>query len=169
MPVQVFVKSAAGSATRVPGTAVFMTTSPEGVPHALLHNLKHNKVLHERVLFLTVEVLDQPRVSFDQRYHFCEMGHGCFLLKLYYGFMQSPDIAQALRGLDEEHGLQVDPLQASFFLGRENIKPLKSVHGGMAYWRERIFSAMARNASSAVEYFRIPADRVIELGTKIEI
>lgn len=154
---------------RVPGTAVFMSSKPESTPHALMHNLKHNKVLHERVLFLTVEVLDQPRVSFDQRYHFCEMGHGCFLLKLYYGFMQSPDIAQALRGLDEEHGLQVDPLQASFFLGRENIKPLKSVHGGMAYWRERIFSAMARNASSAVEYFRIPADRVIELGTKIEI
>ncbi|WOX05612.1 potassium transporter Kup [Microbulbifer pacificus] len=154
---------------RVPGTAVFMTSKPESVPHALLHNLKHNKVLHERVLFLNVKVVDRPRVPLDQRYRLHDFGNGCTRIRLYYGFMQSPDIAQALQELGDEHGLQVDPQQASFFLSRETIFPLKSLPSGMAYWRERIFAVMARNASSAVEYFGIPANRVIELGTQIEI
>lgn len=154
---------------RVPGTAVFMTSKPQTVPHALLHNLKHNKVLHERVLFLHVNVVDRPRVGLDQRYQLDPLGNGCFRLKLYYGFMQSPDIEQALRELGNEHELSVDPEQASFFLSRESIAPLKDMASGMAYWRERVFSVMARNAGSAIEYFGIPANRVIELGTKIEI
>ncbi|MFV8782636.1 potassium transporter Kup [Microbulbifer sp. SA54] len=154
---------------RVPGTAVFMTSTQESVPHALLHNLKHNKIVHERVLFLTVTILDHPRVSIHNRYHLNALGNGCYRLLLVYGFMEHPDIGQALRDLEAHQGLPIDPEQTSFFLSRETVVASKQVASGMAHWRERLFSAMARNASSAVEYFRIPANRVIELGTKIEI
>src|SRR3546814_11523795 len=101
MPIPVFVASAANSAVRVPGTAVFMTSTPEGVPHALLHNLKHNKVLHERVILLTVRILDEPFVEEDSRYKLEDLGRGFFRVVLKYGFMQEPDVPAALKRAEE--------------------------------------------------------------------
>jgi KUP system potassium uptake protein len=154
---------------RVPGTAVFLTATPEAVPHALLHNLNHNKVLHERVVFLTVEVKDVPWVPFGERVSIESLGHDCWRLLLYFGFKNQPDVSQALTELCRERGLEFDMMQTSFFLSRETVIPVAGIGDGMALWRERMFAAMARNAGSAVEYFNIPPNRVIELGTQIEI
>jgi KUP system potassium uptake protein len=153
---------------RVPGTAVFLTATPESTPSALLHNLNHNKVLHERVVFLTVEVLDVPWVPFEQRVRVQRLGHGCYRLTARFGFMNRPDVMQALE-IADGLGLEVDPMQTSFFLSRETVVPVTGMPGGMALWRERLFAAMARNAGNAADYFNLPANRVIELGTKVEI
>jgi KUP system potassium uptake protein len=152
---------------RVPGTAVFLTATPDSTPHALLHNLNHNKVLHERVVFLTVEVRDVPWVQFAERIACDSLGHGCWRVRVYYGFMDRPDVTRAL-----EHcgalGLQFENMETSFFLSRQKIVP---THGGigMAFWRDRLFAAMARNAGNVTDYFNIPANRVIELGSRIQI
>ncbi len=155
---------------RVPGTAVFLTSTPKAVPHALLHNLAHNKVLHERVVFLTVVVQDVPFVPAGDRVSIEPLGHDCYRIKVYFGFKDEPDVTQAL-ALCREHepGLEFHMLQTSFFLSRETVIPTARNGEGMALWRERLFAAMARNAGSPVEYFHIPANRVIELGTQIEI
>jgi KUP system potassium uptake protein len=154
---------------RVPGTAVFLTATPEVVPHALLHNLYHNKVLHERVVFLTVQGKDVPWVPFDERVTVAPLGHHCYRVTLHFGFMNRPDVTQALTELCPDHGLEFDLMQTSFFLSRERVIPVAGLAGGMALWRERLFAAMQRNSGSAVEYFNIPANRVIELGTQVEI
>jgi K+ transporter len=154
---------------RVPGTAVFLTATPDVVPHALLHNLNHNKVLHERVVFLTVEVKDVPWLPFDERVSIEPLGHHCWRVLLSFGFMNQPDVSQALTELCREQGLEFNMMQTSFFLSRETVIPVTRLPSGMAPWRERMFAAMARNAVSAVEYFNIPTNRVIELGTQIEI
>ncbi len=152
---------------RVPGTAVFLTSTPNAVPHALLHNLTHNKVLHARVVFLTVVIRDVPWVPDGERVHIEPLGHECYRLTVYFGFKDQPDIMQALE-LCRAHDLAFERLETSFFLSRETVIPSIRVEG-MALWRERLFSAMARNAGSPVEYFNLPANRVIELGTQIEI
>ncbi|MGH8671615.1 MAG: potassium transporter Kup, partial [Burkholderiales bacterium] len=154
---------------RVPGTAVFLTATPEAVPHALLHNLNHNKVLHERVVFLTVEVKDVPWVPFGERVSIESLGHDCWRVILHFGFKNRPDVSQALTELCRERGLEIEMMQTSFFLSRETVIPVVGKSSGMALWRERMFAAMARNAGSAVEYFNIPTNRVIELGTQLEI
>ncbi|WP_298016747.1 potassium transporter Kup [uncultured Parasphingopyxis sp.] len=166
MPVQVFVKSAAGSATRVPGTAVFMTTAPEGVPHALLHNLKHNKVLHERIVLLTVMILDQPFVPDSQRSAVEDLGSGFYRVILRYGFMQDSDVPLALEKLTV-CGPPFRMIETSFFLARQTL--LTSKTPGMAPWREKIFAWMLRNAESAMQFFRLPTNRVVELGSQVEI
>jgi KUP system potassium uptake protein len=153
---------------RVSGTAVFLTATPDAVPHALLHNLNHNKVLHERVVFLNVMVTDEPWVPFGERVAVSRLGHGCFLVVVRFGFMNRPDVVQAL-ALCKEHGIGIDMMQTSFFLSREKIVPVSGNGDGMALWRERMFAAMARNAGSITDYFNIPTNRVIELGTRIEI
>jgi KUP system potassium uptake protein len=152
---------------RVPGTAIFLTATPDAVPHALLHNLKHNKVLHERVVFLTVEVRDVPWISFADRVTCEAMGHGCWRIRVRYGFMNRPDVTRALE-LCGALGLEFDLMETSFFLSRQKIVP---VHGGagMAFWRDRIFAAMARNAGNVTDYFNIPTNRVIELGSRVQI
>ena len=152
---------------RVPGTAIFLTATPEATPHALLHNLGHNKVLHERVVFLTVEITDEPWVPFDRRVSLAKLGQGCWRLTVRYGFMNEPDIMRALEVADGL-GLELDTMTTSFFLSREIVVPV-SQGAGMAPWRERLFAAMARNAGNAADYFKLPANRVIELGTKVEI
>ncbi len=154
---------------RVPGTAVFLTATPEVVPHALLHNLYHNKLLHERVVFLTVTVKDVPWVPFEERVAVEPLGRHCFRVTLKFGFMNRPDVWQSLNELCPEHGLEFELMRTSFFLSRETVIPVVDAEGGMALWRERLFAAMARNAGSAVEYFNIPTNRVIELGTQVEI
>ena len=166
MPIPVFVASAANSAVRVPGTAVFMTSTPQGVPHALLHNLKHNKVLHERVVLLTVKITDVPVVPDEERYKLEDLGRGFFRLRLDYGFMQEPDVPAALKRV-HGCGQSFKMLDTSFFLARQTLLP--SSRPGMAVWREKVFAWMLRNAESAMEFFRLPTNRVVELGSQVEI
>ncbi len=166
MPISVFVKSAANSATRVPGTAVFMTSAADGVPHALLHNLKHNKVLHERVVLLTVAIEDYPFVDMTQRVEFHDLGQGFFRLVLHYGFMEDVNVPVALQSVDQ-CGAQFKMMDTSFFLARQTLLP--SERPGMAIWREKLFAWMLRNAESAMEFFRLPTNRVVELGSQVEI
>ena len=166
MPVQVFVKSSAGSATRVPGTAVFMTPSSEGVPHALLHNLKHNKVLHERIVLLTVSILDRPYVSEADRVKSEDLGAGFYRIILRYGFMQDTHVPKALEKVTS-CGPAFRMIETSFFLTRQTL--LSSEKRQMAPWREKLFIWMLRNAATAIEFFRLPANRVVELGSQLEI
>ena len=166
MPVQVFVRSAVNSATRVPGTAVFMTSAPDGVPHALLHNLKHNKVLHERVILLTVKIEDVPYVSAAKRVQQEELGQGFYRLVIRYGFMEDPDVPAALARA-KDCGPQFKMMDTSFFLARQTL--IASSRPGMALWREKLFAWMLRNAESAMEFFRLPHNRVVELGSQVEI
>jgi KUP system potassium uptake protein len=151
---------------RVPGTAVFMTGNPDYVPGALLHNLKHNKVLHEKVLFLTVLTEDVPVAPPEMRATVEELAPGIHRVILRYGFMESPNIPRALADLKSE-GIEADAMSVSFFLGRETVVPAASPK--MAFWRHWLFMVMARNAVSATEFFRIPSDRVVELGVRVAI
>lgn len=170
MPIKVFIQSAAGSATRVPGTAVFMTSTPEGVPHALLHNLKHNKVLHERVILLTVKIADQPFVAETERAKVGDLGQGFHRMLLYYGFMQEADVPGALKAIGAcggNCGGAFNMMDTSFFLSRQTLLP--SERPGMRIWREKLFAWMLRNAESAMEFFRLPTNRVVELGSQVEI
>jgi KUP system potassium uptake protein len=151
---------------RVPGMAVFLTGSPEYCPGALLHNLKHNKVLHERVLFVTVQNLDVPEVPAEERATVTELMPGIHRIIIRYGFMQSPNLPRDLAVLKGE-GVEFDPMQASFFLGRETLVP--SARPKLPLWRLWLFLFLARNAVSATEFFRIPSDRVVELGARVTI
>ena len=153
---------------RVDGTAIFLTATPEATPHALLHNLNHNKVLHERVVFLTVEIRDVPWVSFEERATVERLGHGCWRVRLRYGFMNRPDVMRAL-DVCGSFGLEFDMMQTSFFLSRQQVVPGSGGPSTMARWRERMFATMARNAGNVTDYFGIPTNRVIELGTRVEI
>jgi KUP system potassium uptake protein len=152
--------------TRIPGTAIFLTTSHAGVPHALLHNLKHNKVLHERVIFLTVVFQDIPHVDDSERVEVRPLGHNFFKVFVIYGFKDTPDIPRALE-LCAPLGLECNTMDASFFLSRETLIPTS--RPGMAMWREKLFIGMARNAGTATGFFRIPTNRVVELGTQVEL
>ncbi|MHB8472082.1 MAG: potassium transporter Kup [Gammaproteobacteria bacterium] len=152
--------------TRVPGTAVFMTAQPEGVPHALLHNLAHNKVLHERVALLTVVTEDVPWVSEARRLTVQPLGNNFYRITIRYGFKDDTDIPLALH-LCTDHGIECNMMETSFFLSRETLIP--TIAPGMALWRERLFASMARNAGAAMAFFKIPTNRVVELGTQIEL
>ena len=169
VPLEAFLKSLfLEPPHRIPGTAIFLTAAPEAVPHALLHNLNHNKVLHEQVVFLTVEIRDVPWVPFEERVKIQRLGHGCWRVHVRFGFMNRPDVSRALE-VCESLGLELDPMQTSFFLSREKIVPVRTNGKGMATWREHLFAAMARNAGNVTDYFNIPTNRVIELGTRVEI
>ncbi len=151
---------------RVPGTAVFLTATPEGVPHALLHNLAHNKVLHEKVVLLTVQTKDVPWVPASERIEITALDNEFYRVKVYYGFKDDPDIPQALAQC-KIGGLEFNMLETSFFLSRETLIATKVP--GMALWREKLFVSMARNGSSATAFFNIPTNRVIELGAQVEL
>jgi KUP system potassium uptake protein len=166
LPMQIFIKSAAPSAARVPGTAVFMTSSSDGVPHALLHNLKHNKVLHERVFLLTVRIEDVPFIRRNERYSVKDYGSGFYRIILRYGFMEEIDVPAALARV-EGVGPTCKMMDTSFFLARQTL--LASARPGMAIWREKLFAWMLRNAESAMEFFKLPTNRVVELGSQLEI
>ncbi|HEY4040805.1 MAG TPA: potassium transporter Kup [Rhodopila sp.] len=150
---------------RVPGLAVFMTGNPDYVPTSLLHNLKHNKVLHENVLFVTVQNEDVPEVSQHRRAEVAELAPGIHRVVLHYGFMESPNIPKALEDLTDQ--LKVRVSQASYFLGREVL--VTGMAPKLPWWRRALFLVMARNAVPATEFFRIPSDRVVELGVRITI
>jgi KUP system potassium uptake protein len=151
---------------RVAGTSVFLTADPAGVPHALLHNLAHNQVLHERVVFLTVDYREIPRIPADQRLSVTPLVENCYQVTVRYGFKDQPNLPYALE-LCKPYGLVFEPLNTSYFLSREIVVP--SPGTGMSQWRERLFATMARNASNAAEYFKLPANRVLELGARVEI
>jgi KUP system potassium uptake protein len=164
MPISIFVKSAANSATRVSGTAVFLTSTSEGVPHALLHNLKHNKVLHERVILLTVKIADVPYVPEAKLVQQEEMGSGFYRLVLNYGFMQPVNIPDALSRASVCGG-EFRMIETSFFLSRQTLTISRDSQ--MSVPRRKLFSWMLRNSESAMEYFRIPTNRVVELGSQV--
>jgi KUP system potassium uptake protein len=149
---------------RVSGTAVFLTTQTEYVPVTLLHNLKHNKVLHQTVLLVRVVTENIPRVASAHRIKVRELSGGFWQIEAHFGFAQTPNVAREL-GRAEIPGLKLDPSQLSFFVGRANVK--SSSRPGMARWREHLYSALARIATRPTEFFRIPPDRVIELGTEV--
>ena len=154
--------------TRVPGTAVFLRSDAEGVPRAMLHNLSHNKVLHERVLFLTVHYLEVPWVQTADRVHVKALGNECYQFDIDYGFKDEPDVPAAIALACSKHGMDFEPMETSFFMSRQTLIPTAG-NGGMADWREKLFALMARNASDAADYFKLPTNRVIELGAQIEI
>jgi KUP system potassium uptake protein len=151
---------------RVAGTAIFFRPEGDGVPQAMLHNLRHNKVLHERTVFLTVFDADIPTIPLVHRVKVNALGHACYQVNVYYGFKDERDIPLALESC-RDAGLEFDPMETSFFIGRQNVIPV--VGSGMAYWREALFATMSRIARDAADYFRVPADRVIELGAQVEI
>ena len=166
LPLNVFIKSAAASAARVPNTAVFMTSSADGVPPALLHNLKHNMVLHERNILLTVKIDDVPYVRSEKRAETQDMGQGFYRVTLRHGFMEEVDVPTELSQL-KNCGLPYDGMRTSFFLSRQTL--LTAATPGMAVWREKLFAWMLRNAQSAMEFFKLPTNRVVELGSQVEI
>lgn len=151
---------------RVPGTAVFLTTNLDNVPHAMLHNLVHNKVIHETVLFLTVKIKDEPWVDDADRILLEVMGDEFYRVTVNYGFKDGPDLPMALAGL-KIRGVALNLMETSFFLSRETL--ITTEMPGMAPWREKLFVSMARNGSSATAFFHIPTNRVIELGTQVEL
>jgi KUP system potassium uptake protein len=157
---------AADDIARTPRTAVFTVANAGTVPQALLHNLKHNQVLHERNVILTVKFHEVPWVPFSDRVQVEPLARGFWRVTVNYGFKNTPDIPQALT-LCREHGLEVDEFTTSYFLSRETVVPTRGE--GMAHWRERLFAAMSRNAGSVVEFFRLPNNAVIELGTRVQI
>jgi len=167
VPLGPFIQSVvADKIPRVPRTAVFLMASPEGVPRALLHNLMHNNVLHERIVFLTVVYADVPYVPLPGRVLIENLGNEFYRVRIFYGFMDEPDIPAALERCDCE-GLEFEMMATSFFVSRETVVPTEA--GGMAHWREELFASMSDLASSVVDYFKIPPNRVIELGTRVEI
>ncbi len=151
---------------RVPGTAVFLTASAEGVPHAMLHNLIHNKVLHERVILLTVITEDVPHVPDIDHVEVQPLGNNFYRLIMRFGFKDEPDIPATLMMCDT-YALDFNMMETSFFLSRETVIP--TVAPGMALWREKLFVSMSRNAGSVTAYFKIPTNRVVELGTQVEL
>ncbi len=168
LPIEMFLADLAElKPHRVHGTAVFMTSNPDGAPPILLHHFKHNKVLHERILFLAVTTTDEPEVPETERIEIAEIGQGFFRVKLKYGFMQTPNVPQALGLAKERAGLDVDLDDVSFFLGRETL--LVTGKSTMARWRKKIFSLMSKNARPATAFFGIPPNRVVEMGTQIEL
>jgi KUP system potassium uptake protein len=167
LPIDLFLEDVGRSAPhRVPGTAVFMFGNPTGVPPALLHNLKHNQVLHETVVLLRVDTEEAPVVDPAERTTVEALGHGIFRMVMRYGFMEDPDVPRALAEV-EHPGLGLPPMRTTYFLGRETL--IASKKPGMAIWRERLFAVMSRNARTATSFFALPPNRVVELGAQIEL
>jgi KUP system potassium uptake protein len=167
LPLEVFIKSAAASVHRVRGTSVFLSTSADVVPTALLHNLKHNQVLHSRVLILNVKIEEVPHVRPEKRLEVHNAGQGFYRVVLHYGFMEEVDIPRDLAEIDT-CGEPFNMMSTSFFLGRQKLIPSKKVPG-MALWREKLFVLMLKTSESAMEFFKLPTNRVVELGSQLQI
>jgi KUP system potassium uptake protein len=167
LPLDIFAKSGRNSTVKVPGTAIFMNSGSSGTPSALLHNIKHNKVLHDRVVVLTVSIADVPYVDDVDRTEVSPLGDGFYRVVMRYGFMEETDVPAALKHLDNMCGGPFEMMQTSFFLSRQTLLP--SEKPGMALWREKLFAWMMRNAATPMEFFRLPTNRVVELGSQVEI
>jgi KUP system potassium uptake protein len=166
MPIREFLDHWDRKTERVTGTAVFMTSNPAVVPTAFLHNLKHNHVVHERVVLMKVDVEDIPRVPDAQRIEVEKLGKGFHQVVVHYGFMERPDVPRALE-LCRQFGLSFDLMQTTFFLGRETLIPAS--RSELRRWQAALFIGMQTTALSATRFFRIPANRVVEMGTQVEI
>lgn len=167
LPIEDFLKDVANSQpARVPGTAVFLAGNPDGTPAALTHNFKHNKILHKRVVLLTIIIEEVPYVDGDRRVEVTDLGHDFYRVIGRYGFMEEPDVTQILK-LCKPFGLKFREMETTFFLSRETI--IASGRRGLAHWRKRLFALLARNAQPANAYFRLPPNRVVELGLQVEI
>ena len=151
-------------ATRIPGTAIYLNSNPDGVPHAMLHSLKHYKVLHERIVLTSVNVLDIPYVPDAQRVTVDVLPNHFWRVRIFYGFMDEPNLPEALEWCAEQ-GLDIEMMDTSFFIGRETL--IARSNSEMNFWREKLFIAMSRNASSAADFFKLPANRVVEMGSQI--
>ena len=159
------------------GTAVFMTSSADGTPTVLLHHVKHNKVLHQQVVLLSVITEEIPQVADEDRLEFSDLGQKFYALKAHYGFMETPDVPAALR-LIQSRGVTVRPLETTFYLGRESLIPVApaalrpdqapSTVKNLAMWRKRLFVLMSRNAQTATAFFGLPPNRVVEMGAQIQ-
>ncbi len=167
MPLDLFIQSIEASPpTRVPGTAVFLTSTPNRVPHALLHNLKHNKVLHERVVFMTIVTKDIPYVPEEERCEIEPLRCNFFRIVANYGFKDDPDVPELLEDISRR-GFEFDMMETSFFVSRETL--IATPTPGMSLWREKLFVSMSKNATKASEFFHVPTNRVVELGTQVEL
>ena len=167
MPLDLFFDDVASNPPRrVSGTAIYLAGKAGVVPIALLHNLKHNKVLHERVIFVTVVSHDQPRLDEDERLEVQELRPGFYRVIGHYGFMEEPDVPR-LMDKCKERGLELKLPQCSYFLSRETLIPRHG--GGMALWRDFLFTTMSKNATSAASFFKLPPNQVVELGMQVEI
>ena len=168
IPLDIFLPSLMlAPPTRVPGTAIFMTADKGVVPHALMHNLKHNKVLHERNAFLTVETMSIPYAPQEKRLKIDSVGEGFYRVLIRYGFMETPDVPLALMRSCDQGGIYFDPMDTTYFASRETI--IASRNRGMPIWRDKMFAIMHRNAAPATGFFRIPGNRLVELGAQVEI
>jgi len=167
LPLPVFIKSTAASVHRVRGTSVFLSTSADVVPAALLHNLKHNQVLHSRVLILNVKVEDVPHVPPEKRVEIHDAGDGFYRVILHYGFMQEVDVPRDLATI-KTCGEPFNMMTTSFFLGRQKLIAAKKGRE-MALWREKLFAWMLKSSESAMEFFKLPTNRVVELGSQLQI
>ena len=168
MPVEDFLAALSDRVKRVPGTAIFLTGTREGVPLALLHNLKHNKVIHERVVILTVIMEGEPFIAYERRLEAIPLAPGFHRLVLRYGFMEDTNIPRALaQARTDQLGFFYEPMSTSYFLSRETLIPAS--RPGMVLWREHLFAWMARSATGAMDFFHLPCNRVVELGSQVEI
>ncbi|MET0593261.1 MAG: KUP/HAK/KT family potassium transporter, partial [Polyangiaceae bacterium] len=168
LPIDMFLADLATiKPPRVPGTAVFMSANPNGVPVVLLHHWKHNQVLHETVVLLSVISETRPEVPMSERLQFKDLGQGFFHLGAHYGFMQTPNVPDVLQRAALMHGIPSSPSKTSYYLGRETLLATKK--SGMHPWRKSLFSFISRNSRSATQYFAIPPDRVVELGMQIDL
>jgi KUP system potassium uptake protein len=167
LPDHLFIDSLkAEKPHRVPGTAVFLDRTPDATPHALLHNIKHNKILHEQVILLTIITEESPHVPEDKRIKIVPRGECIFRMVIKFGFMEDPDVTQVLRQVELE-GKKLKPEACSYFLGREKL--IATNRPGMAIWREKLFAWMSQNATGAAYFFNLPPDRIVELGASIEL
>jgi KUP system potassium uptake protein len=167
MPEDLFMTSIAlEQPVRVSGVAVYLSAATHGIPRALLHNLKHNKVLHENNLFVTVRNHEVPWIGLSKRLEIESLGHHCWQVVVNYGFKNDPDLPKALQQI-KGRGCELEAMTTSYFLSRDTIVP--TVGGGMAQWREKLFAQMHRNAGSAADFLNLPNNAVVELGSKIEI
>jgi KUP system potassium uptake protein len=151
---------------RVTGTAVFLVGEPGLTPNAMMHNLKHNKVLHEQNLFVHVKHHEVPWIGFNKRIEIEPLGHDCWSVMLNFGFKNDPDVPEALKLL-EGRGIHLEDMETSYFLSRDTVIP--TFGEGMAMWREKLFASMHRNAAAAADFLNLPSNRVVELGAKVEI
>jgi KUP system potassium uptake protein len=151
---------------RVPGTAIFLTGNPEGAPTALLHNLKHNKIIHERNIIMTIRTDPLPRVPASKRAVVSELSPSFQLITMSFGYMETPNILKGIAACRKQ-GLAFDIMSTSFFMSRRSLKA--SPHSGMPTWQDKVFIALAGSADSATDYFHIPAERVVEIGAQVTI
>jgi KUP system potassium uptake protein len=166
LPMDLFLEDVARrKPPRVSGTAVFMTSAQDGAPVVLLHHLKHNKVLHEQVVLLSIQSAEVPDVDDDEQVQVQALGHGFYRVAATFGFMETPDVPDVL-GRAANFGLVCKPAETSYYLGRERLIP--TGRSKMARWRKKLFVVTSRNARSATEFFGLPPNRVVELGTQIE-